>query len=236
MARTRASSPPMPGEVEVERLAERPAVARQQLHGLGHQEQEPDAGEEDHPALEDVQEALGLGDAVAVDEDADHPDPERVHQDRERHRREQQHRLVPARAAVEHREDVGEAHDREQVAQARAGLGHLQLVDPEVDDVAVEEDRHPHEPDEGDPDLGGDELQPGVEPPVEELRQRQHEDEVQHRGPEEEAAAGAEQREHKAADPDDHRVEDDVVDLHEVAERARSRGRGPRRRRRAGGR
>ena len=56
---------------------------------------------------------------------------------------EEQHQLVPERPAVEHREDVGEAHDREEVAQARAGLGDLQLVDPEVDDVAVEEDRDP---------------------------------------------------------------------------------------------
>ena len=58
----------------------------------------------------------------------------------------EQHELVPDRAAVEHGEDVGEAHDREEVAQARAGLGHLQLVDAEVDDVAVEEDRHAHQP------------------------------------------------------------------------------------------
>ena len=213
-----------PGEVEIDRLAERPAVAAQPLHHPDQEEQERDAGEEDDPAFEEVQEALGLADAVAVDEDADDADPDRVHQHRDRHRRGEQHHLVPDRAAVEHREDVGEAHDREEVAQSRAGLGHLQLVDPEVDDVAVEIDRHPHRADEPDPDLGGDELQPGVEAPVEELRQRQHEDEMQHRRPEDDAAPRPEQRQHQAEDPDDQRVEDDVVDLHQVAERGDRQG------------
>ena len=106
----------------------------------------------------------------------------------------EQHQLVPDRPAVEHREDVGEAHDREEVAQARAGLGHLQLVDAEVDDVAVEEDRHAGEPHQRDADLRGDELQRGRELPVEELRQRQHEDEMQHRGPEDEAARASRSR------------------------------------------
>ena len=141
-----------------------------------------------------------------------------VHRHRDRNREQEQRQLVPDRPAVEHREDVGEAHDREEVAQARAGLGHHQLVDPEVDDVAVEVDRDAHGRDDGDADLRGDELQPGVEAPVEELRQGQHEDEVQHRGPEGPAAARAEQRQHQSADPDDQRVEDDVVDPDQVAE------------------
>ena len=165
-----------------------------------------------------MQEALGLGDAVAVDQDADDADPERVHQHRQRDRREEQHHLVPDRPAVEYGEDVGEAHDREEVAQARAGLGHLQLVDSEVDDVAVEEHRHRGELHQRHADLRGDELQRGVDLPVEELRQRQHEDEVQHRGPEDDAARPAEARQDQPGDPDDQRVEDNVGDLHQVAE------------------
>ena len=128
---------------------------------------------------------------------------------------------------VEHGEDVGEAHDREEVAQPRAGLGHQQLVDPEVDHVAVEEDRHVHHPHEGDADLRGEELQRGVDLPVEELRQGQHEDEMQHRRPEEEAAGEAEADEDQPAHPDDERVEDEVVDLHEVAEEREERAPAP---------
>ena len=67
--------------------------------------------------------------------------------------RSEQHELLPERPAVEHREDVGEAHDREEVAQARAGLGDLEHGDPEVDDVALEVDRHAGERHELHPDL-----------------------------------------------------------------------------------
>ena len=157
---------------------------------------------------------------------------------RERHRGQQQRQPVPDRPAVEEAEDVGEAHDREEVAQPGAGLGHLQLVDPEVDDVAVEEDRHAHQPQHVDAELGGDQLQRGADLPVEHLRQRQHEDEVQNRRPEHPAAAEAEAGEDQPGGPDDQRVEYQVVDLHQVAEggeperqhdhrHARSSGRSP---------
>ena len=53
--------------------------------------------------------------------------------------------------------------------------------------------------------------------PVEELRQRQHEDQVQHRGPEDLAARPAEAGQHQPGDPDDQRVEHQVVDAGEVA-------------------
>ena len=69
-----------------------------------------------------------------------------------------------------------------------------------------------------DPDLGGDELQRGRDLPVEELRQRQHEDEVQHRRPEHQAAPRPEAGEHQPEHPDDQRVEGEVVDLHQVAD------------------
>src|SRR5690606_35807695 len=177
-----------------------------------------DAGQEEDPAFKEVQEAFGLADAVAVDQHANHADTEGVHQHRDRHRRQQQHQLVPARAVIEHRKDVGEAHDREEIAQARAGLGHQQLVDPEVDYVAIEINRHIGQPHDRDPDFRRDQLQRGVDFPVDEVRQRQHEDEVQHRGPEDDAAPPAETGQDQPADPDDQGIEDQIVDLHEVAD------------------
>ena len=131
-----------PRGVEVERLGETHLLAVEEQHQPRQQEQDQHAGDEDHPALEEVGEPLDPLDPVDVDDEARERDPHRVHQHRDRRRREQQHRLVPHRPAVEHREDVGERQDREQVAQPRAGLGHVQLVDPEVDDVALEKDRH----------------------------------------------------------------------------------------------
>ena len=93
-----------------------------------------------------MQEALRLGDAETVDQDADHPDAEAVHQDGDRHRRQEQDDLLPERPLVKDGEQEAEAHQREQVAKAAARLGHLQLVDAEIDDVAVEIDRHAERP------------------------------------------------------------------------------------------
>jgi hypothetical protein len=215
-----------PREVDVERVPEPPPVADEPLHELHEQEEEDEAGEKDHPPLEDVEKALGLGDAVAVDEDADDPDPDGVHDDRDRHGEGEEHELLPERPAVEHREDVGEAHDREEVAQPRAGLGDLEHRHPEVDDVALEIDRDAGEGDEPHPELRGDELERGVDLPVEELGQRQHEDEVQHRRPEHPAAGPAEAGEHDPPRPHDQRVEDEVVDPDEVAGGGEGEGEG----------
>ena len=96
----------------------------------------------------------------------------------------------------------------------------MQLVDAEIDDVAVEKDRDADEADQADADLGRDRLQEGRDLPVDHLRQRQHEDEVQHARPEHPAAAQAEDGQHHAPDPEDQRIGDDVGDQHEVAEHA----------------
>ena len=67
--------------------------------------------------------------------------------------------LLPERALVEHGEQEAEAHQRKQVTQAAARLCHLQLVGSEVDDIAVEKDRHAEQGDQFDADLRGDQLQ-----------------------------------------------------------------------------
>ena len=173
-----------------------------------------------------MQEALRLLDPVAVDQDADHPDAEGVHQHGQRHGREHQHRLVPERPAVEDGEEIGEAEDREEIAQPRAGLGHLELVDAEVDHVAVEIDRDSGEGDDPDPDLRRDRLEHDVHLPVDDLRQGQHEDQVQHRKLVQAPAFPAEDGQHHAADPDDHRIGDDVGDPRHVAEDGEREGEG----------
>ena len=131
---------------------------------------------------------------------------------------EQDDDLVPDRPVVEHAEHVREAEDREEVAQARAGLCHLQLVGAQIDHVAFEKDRDADDLDEPDAEFGGDELQVDGQLPVDELRQRQHVDKVQNPGPEQEPARPAEAQEDQSADPDDEGVGDDIGDAGEVAE------------------
>lgn len=81
--------------------------------------------------------------------------------------------------AVEDRGQVGETKDREQIAQPGACLCHLQLIGSKVDDVAIEVYRNPHESNEPDPEFGRHALQEDCQLPVKELRQGQHEDQVQ---------------------------------------------------------
>ena len=52
-----------------------------------------------------------------------------------------------------------EAQQRIEIAQTAAGLDDLELVGAEIDDVAFEIDRDCEQPDEGDAELGGNELQ-----------------------------------------------------------------------------
>ena len=165
-----------------------------------------------------MQEAFGLLDPVAVDHHPDDPDPERVHQHRQRGRRQQQHRLVPHRSAVEDRKQIGKGQDREQVAQPRTGLGHLQLVDAQINDIAFQEHRNAHQRDEPDPQFRRDALQEDRQLPVDELRQRQHEDQMHHGQKVPLALDPAKTGQHHAAGPEDQRIGDDVGDLHEVAE------------------
>ena len=189
-----------------------------------------------------MQEAFGLLDPVAVDKDADHPDTERVHQHRQRRGGQKQHDLVPERPAIEDREEVGKAEDREKVTQAGTGLGHLKLVDPKVDHVAFQIDRDTGKADQPDADFGGHGLKEDGQLPVEDLRQRQHEDQMHDRQHVVPPAIPAENGQDDAADPDDEGIGDDVGHPHHVAKRGKAQTDGqdhqprPARPRRAGGR
>ena len=227
-------------EIEVDRLGQRQGRGRDALQAHRHQKEDADADQEDHPALEEMQEPLGLLDPVTVDEDADHPDADRVHQHRQRRGRQEKHDLVPERPAIEDREEVGKAEDREEVAQAGTGLGHLKLVDAKVDHVAFQIDRHTGKADQPDADFGGHRLKEDGQLPVKDLRQRQHEDQMHHRQHVVAPAIPAEDGQDNAADPDDEGIGDDVRHPHHVAKRGKAQPRGqdhqprPARPRRAG--
>ena len=62
------------------------------------------------------------------------------------HGRENSSQRCQSGAAIEIRDEEAEAHQREEVAQAAAGLGDLQLVDAEIDDIALEEHADAGEP------------------------------------------------------------------------------------------
>jgi len=52
---------------------------------------------------------------------------------------------MPDRSAVENGKEIGEAEDREKIAQTRTSLGHLQLVDAKINHIAFKIDWHAHQ-------------------------------------------------------------------------------------------
>ena len=143
-----------PGGVEIKRLGKAHLVAAQMQHQPGKAEQDQNTGNEDHPALEKMAKAFHMFDAKGVDDITGNRNAHRIHDDRDRHRRQKQHSLVPDRPAIQHRKNVAERHDGEEIAQPRTGLGDLQLEHAEVDDVAFQVDGHAHQLKEIDPQLG----------------------------------------------------------------------------------
>ncbi len=164
------------GDLHREGLGETPPAHEREQHHL--EEQQRDAGDEDDPAFEVVQEAFGLGGAVLVDEHAGDGDAKAVHEDRDRDRGDEDHRLLPQGAAEDVGAEEGEARQRKEIAQPAAGLDHLQLVHAEVDDVAFEEDADADEAQECGADLGGPELEDAGEVVRHHRWQRDHEEEI----------------------------------------------------------
>ena len=68
-------------KVDIEGIGQGLGVALKALHDDGQQKEDADAGAEDHPAFEVVEEPFGVFDAVEVDEDADHTDAKGIHED-----------------------------------------------------------------------------------------------------------------------------------------------------------
>ena len=131
-----------PAEIDLEHAVNWYAARREALQRHRLEIEDDDTDDEDDPALEEMQEAFRLADAETVNEKADDPDAERVHEDGDRQRRQEEDDLVPGRALVENREQEAETRQREEVPQTAARLRHLKLVGAEIDDIAVEEDRN----------------------------------------------------------------------------------------------
>ena len=108
----------------------------------------PRAGDEDDPALEQVQESVGILRSKMIDHHADEADAQAVHQDRDRDGRQEHQHALPQRRLEQVGRQKAEAHQRIEVAQPAARFDHLQLVDAEVDDIAFEIDRDLEQPDE----------------------------------------------------------------------------------------
>ena len=190
------------GKFEAEQLAPRlrvPAHPREQDHEQDHQRE---TDHEHDPALEVVQEALGHANAPAIDHHPDAGDAQAVHQDRDRDAGEEEQHALPRRAFVEIGEHQAQRHQREQVAQAVAGLGHLQLVHAEVDDVAFQVDADADQPQEPDTEFGGDQLHAGRELHLQEVRQRDDQEQQQQRHPQVTQGGPTRERQHEAADGD----------------------------------
>jgi hypothetical protein len=121
-----------------------------------------------------VQKPFGLFDTVAIDQHSDNPDAETVHQDRDRHSRHHQQGAHPQRQMHQRGYDHAQCEQREQVAQPTAGFHDLQLVDAQVDDIALEKHADAEQPDHGHADLRGNQLQRGGQVLKQELRDRIH--------------------------------------------------------------
>ena len=165
-----------------------------------------------------MQKALGLRDAIAVDKHADDADPEGIHEDRDRQGGKEQHDLVPCWPLVEDAEQEAEAHQRKEITEPAAGLGHLELVHAEINDVAVEIHRHSEQGNDPHADLRGDELKLDRQRPVNEVRQRQHEQKISHRYQQPEATPSAGRRHHQPSDADDEAVGRHIRNVGEIAQ------------------
>src|SRR4051794_15467955 len=151
------------GPIEIEQLEKWGSPAGQ-AHQEPHQgEQDKECPEEDDPALEEVQEALGeLGIAV-FDEEAGERDASAIQDDGDGDGRQQDEGARPERASVEPGAEKPERGQREEITQTAAGFGYLQLVNAEVDNVAVEKDADSQEIEDACAKLRGDQLQRGRE-------------------------------------------------------------------------
>ena len=207
-------------KIQIDGVGQRLGVPGQALQPDGHQEQHADTGPENHPAFKEMQKPLGLADAIAVDQHPDHADAERIHEDGQRGGGQKQRRLVPLRATIQNGEQIGKRQDREQVAQAGTGFGDLQLVDAKVDHVPFKKHRHPGQFDEPDTQLRRYQLQHDRQFPIDELRQWQHENQMQHRGPVGAPFGPAKAHQHQPAGPEDQGIGDHIGDADQIAQNA----------------
>src|SRR5690606_24310547 len=115
--------------------------------------------------------------------DADDTDTYTVHDDGDGYRRKKNQRALPERTFVQHSDQEPEAHQREQVIQATTGLGHLELIRAEINDIALRKNADIHQLDNGNTEFGRDQLELSSQQPQDEHRERDHKYQVGHGRP-----------------------------------------------------
>ncbi len=89
-----------------------------------------------------MKEAVGVLRPEMIDHHADQADAQAVHRNRDRDGRQEYQRALPERCLEQIGRKKAQAHQRIEVTQPTAGFDHLQLVDPEIDDIAFEKYRN----------------------------------------------------------------------------------------------
>ena len=166
-----------------------------------------------------MDKTLGLFDAVAVHQNADHCNSDGIHHNSQRCGREQKHGLVPKWAAVQDREQIREGQDRKQITQAGTGFCHLQLIDPQINHIAFKIHRHPGKADQPNTQFRRHPLQKDGQLPLHKLWQRQHEDQMQNRQLVPDAARPAKYDQNHAADPHNHGIGHDIGNACQIAQK-----------------
>jgi len=101
-----------------------------------------------------VQHAFGHPDSPVVNSNPDHGDADAVHHHRDGNTAQEDETAFPESAAEGIRDHEGQGHEREQVAQAAARLGHFQLIGAQVDHVAFQEHADARGPDQEHANVG----------------------------------------------------------------------------------
>ena len=100
----------------------------------------------------------------------------------------------------------------------------MQLGHAQIDDVPVQEYRHRDQLEKPHPQFRGHELQRRGHLVIDDPRQRQHVDQVQHGGPELPARGPAEADQQQPAHPQDHGIGHDVGDRRQISQQPQGKG------------
>lgn len=145
-----------------------------------HHEREGREGQDGHEvhgqSREIVEEPLGQGGVHIADQDACDGQAKGIGHDRHRRRGRQEHQLRPEPAVGQVANDQAHQDGREEEAQAAAGVDHLELHRPHLDDVAVGERRDREQVQQAHGHLGGDQPQVETEQVGDERRRRDGEE------------------------------------------------------------
>lgn len=142
------------------------------------QEQGP-RGKEDDKAKGVMGVILGKLRQIMDGEQAGDPDPHRIDQDGQGNGQGHNQCLPPAADQEEMADEQGHEQHGDHIAQAAAGVHHLELAQAEVQDIAIHIDADPGGPEHHGGELAGQQLEFEGEGLVEIGRQRHHEEQDQ---------------------------------------------------------